>query len=354
MSKHMFNPEEVSILLVDDNLLNLEVIQGTLESAGYKNLTAVDKPLKLSSILQENTFDLILLDINMPILDGFGVLSLIHQLFPEWERPPVIMLTAQDGLEHRIRALDSGASDYITKPFNRKELLIRVALHLENWVMKQTLMAEKQTLEDKVRKRTKAMQEAHFEIVDRLGRAAEYRDNETGNHVKRVSLVAEAIAKSAGYDEAFCHLIRAASPLHDVGKIGISDLIMLKPGNFTDEEFAIMQEHVAIGGEILADSQSEILKMAHEIAMTHHEKFNGKGYPQGLSGEDIPLSGRIVAIADVFDALISERPYKKAWPVQKAVDLIVREKGEHFDPKLVEAFVSIVSEVKAINELYRD
>jgi len=350
----MFNPEEVKLLLVDDNLLNLEVIQGTLESAGYKNFTSVDKPLKLSSILQEQSFDLILLDINMPIMDGFGVLSLIHQLFSEFERPPVIMLTAQDDLDYRIRALDSGASDYITKPFNRKELLIRVALHLENWVMKKTLMEEKQTLEQKVRARTKAMQEAHFEIVDRLGRAAEYRDNETGNHVKRVSLVAEAIAKAAGYDDAFCNLIRAASPMHDVGKIGISDLIMLKPGGFTDEEFSIMQSHVAIGGEILADSQSDILKMAYEITMTHHEKFNGKGYPQGLVGEGIPISGRIVAIADVFDALISERPYKKAWPIQKAVELIFKEKGEHFDPSLVEAFMSIVPEVTAINERYRD
>ena len=354
MHRNMFKPADVKLLLVDDNAFNLEVIHGTLESAGYEKLTSVSNPLKLSSILDESSFDLILLDINMPIMDGFGVLSLIQQMYAEHERPPVIMLTAQDDTQNRIKAFDAGASDYITKPFNRKELLKRVSLHIDNWVMKQKLLAEKQTLEEKVRERTQAMQEAQFEIVYRLGRASEYRDNETGNHVRRVSMVAEAIARAAGYDDDFCRLIQAASPMHDVGKIGISDLIMLKPGGFTDEEFSIMQSHVTIGGEILANSKSEVLQLAHEITLTHHEKYNGKGYPEGLVGEEIPVSGRIVAIADVFDALTSERPYKKAWPIDKAVALIVREKGEHFDPVLVDAFVSVIPEVEKINKQYQD
>lgn len=354
MHRNMFKPADVKLLLIDDNAFNLEVIHGTLESAGYEQLTSVSNPLKLSSILGESSFDLILLDINMPIMDGFGVLSLIQQMYAEYERPPVIMLTAQDDTKNRIKAFDAGASDYITKPFNRKELLKRVALHIDNWVMKQKLLAEKQTLEEKVRERTLDMEEAQFEIVYRLGRASEYRDNETGNHVRRVSLMAEAIARAAGYDDDFCRLIQAASPMHDVGKIGISDLIMLKPGSFTDEEFSVMKNHVVIGGEILENSKSKILQLAYEITLTHHEKYNGKGYPKGLVGEEIPISGRIVAIADVFDALTSERPYKKAWPIDKAVALIVREKGEHFDPVLVDAFVSVIPEVEKINKQYQD
>lgn len=354
MPNRMFKPDEVKILLVDDNEFNLEVIKGTLELDGYTQLTMVQNPLKLSSLLDEASYDLMLLDVNMPIMDGFGVLSMMQQRFSDHARPPVIMLTAQDDTDNRIRALDAGASDYITKPFNRKELLKRVALHIDNWVMKQHLLAEKQTLEDKVRARTQAMEHAQLEIVYRLGRAAEYRDNETGNHVKRVSLMAEALAESYGLSQEEARLIGLATPMHDVGKIGISDVIMMKPGNFTDEEFERMKDHVTIGGEILADSDSEVLKLAHEIALTHHEKFNGKGYPKGLKGKEIPLPGRIVAIADVFDALTSKRPYKEAWPVDKAVDLIIREKGQHFDPDLVDAFIKIVPQVTEIKEKYQD
>jgi len=354
MQKYMFKPDEVKLLLVDDNAYNLEVIQGTLKSEGYSQLTLVDNPLKLSTHLKEVSFDLVLLDINMPIMDGFAVLSLMQHTYSDIERPPVIMLTAQDDDENRIRALNAGASDYITKPFNRKELLKRVGLHLDNWVMKQKLLAENQTLEEKVRARTKAMEQAQLEIVYRLGRAAEYRDNETGNHVKRVSLMAEVLAQAHGLDEAQARLIGRATPMHDVGKIGISDVILLKPGNFTDQEFEVMKSHVRIGGEILANSDSELLNMAHEIALTHHEKYNGKGYPKGLKGEEIPLSGRIVAIVDVFDALTSERPYKTAWPIDKAIDLIIREKNEHFDPLLVDAFVSVVPEIRKIKQSYED
>lgn len=350
----MFKPEEVRLLLVDDNEFNLEVIEGTLNLEGYSQLTSVKNPLKLTSILDQTSFDLVLLDINMPIMDGFGVLSMIQQRFSDHERPPVIMLTAQDDDANRIRALDAGASDYITKPFNRQELLRRVGLHVDNWVMKQRLLAEKQTLEEKVRARTQAMEKAQLEIVYRLGRAAEYRDNETGNHVKRVSLMAEALARSFGLSESESSLIGLATPMHDIGKIGISDVIMMKPGNFTNEEFEVMKDHVSIGGEILADSNSELLKKAHEIALTHHEKFNGKGYPKGLKGKEIPLSGRIVAIVDVFDALTSKRPYKEPWPVDKAVDLIIREKGEHFDPELVDAFIKIVPEATEIKQRFQD
>ena len=191
-------------------------------------------------------------------------------------------------------------------------------------------------------------------MIYRLGRAAEYRDNETGNHVKRVSLIAELIAQDLGQDQEFCRLIKIASPMHDIGKIGVSDTILLKPGKLSEEEFVLMKDHVKIGAEILSESDSPILKMAYEIALTHHEKFNGRGYPHGLKGEEIPLSGRIVALADVFDALTSERPYKKAWSIKAALELIRNESGEHFDPQVVDAFLRVFSEVETVSKQFVD
>lgn len=337
----LLTESDVKFLLVDDNPMNLEVIEGALLSGGYQHFEKVNEPLSLSKVLAEKSFDLVLLDINMPILNGFAVLSFLQQQLQE-KCPPVIMLTALNDQEHVNKALDAGASDYITKPFNRRELLKRVEIHLTNWLLTQQLSQERSSLEQKVHKRTEQIRQSQLEVINRLGQAAEYRDNETGNHVKRVAIISEAIAREVGCSEHFCSLIYLASPLHDVGKIGISDTIMLKPGKLTDEEFDTMKSHVQIGGEILANSDSEILEMAYEIAMTHHEKFNGKGYPHGLTGYDIPLSGRIVAIADVFDALTSSRPYKEAWPVDKAIELIIREKEQHFDSDLVNAFIRVV------------
>ncbi|WP_019895754.1 HD domain-containing phosphohydrolase [Hydrogenovibrio halophilus] len=346
--------EASSILVVDDNATNIQVIEATLKSAGYERITSVTKPLELTQHFVQSQYDLVLLDINMPLMDGFAVLSLMSQMLDRDRFPPVVMLTAQADEDSRIKALDNGASDYITKPFNRTELLKRVNIHLENWHFKRRLREENQTLEVKVQERTQALETAQLEMIYRLGRAAEYRDNETGNHVKRVSLFAQAIAEEYGMDKHFCDLIGIASPMHDVGKIGVSDTILLKPGKLTDDEYLVMKEHVTIGGEILSNGQSELLQLAAEIALTHHEKYNGKGYPHGLKGEAIPLSGRIVAIADVYDALTSTRPYKEAWPSEKAVGLIEREKGEHFDPQLVDAFLQVLPRIREISADYQD
>lgn len=343
-----------SILVVDDNKTNIDVIEATLESADYQNITAVTQPLELMQLFAEQAFDLVLLDINMPLMDGFAVLAMMQQMLEADQRPPVIMLTAQADEDSRVKALEGGASDYITKPFNRIELLKRVAIHLENFHAKRLLKSENQLLDQKVSERTAELEKAKLEMIYRLGRAAEYRDNETGNHVKRVSLIAELIARQLDQDEDYCRLIQVASPMHDVGKIGVSDTILLKPGKLTDEEFSLMQDHVKIGAEILSDSDSPLLQMAYEIALTHHEKYNGKGYPHGLKGDAIPLSGRIVAIADVFDALTSERPYKKAWPIEEAVGLIEREQGEHFDPKVVQAFLQVLPEIEVISAQLHD
>ncbi|MDR9499516.1 MAG: response regulator [Hydrogenovibrio sp.] len=343
-----------SILVVDDNQTNIDVIEATLETADYNNMTAITEPMELMTLLTEKSFDLVLLDINMPVMDGFAVLTLIQQMLEPKQRPPVIMLTAQADEDSRVQALEGGASDYITKPFNRIELLKRVGIHLENYHAKRLLRAENQQLDQTVRERNEQLEKAKLEMIYRLGRASEERDNETGNHVKRVSLISELVAEALGQDEEFCQLIKVASPMHDVGKIGVSDTILLKPGKLTDEEFSLMQDHVKIGAKILADGDSPLLQMAYQIALTHHEKFNGKGYPHGTKGENIPLCGRIVAIADVFDALTSKRPYKEAWPTEKAVALIEREKGEHFDPQVVQAFLNVLPKVQSIASQYQD
>ncbi len=342
------------ILIIDDNQMNLEVVEATLDSAGYTHITGLSKPQNLAQLMQQERFDLVLLDINMPIMNGFAVLDLFTSDFTPEQCPPIIMLTAQHDVNSRVRALEAGASDYVVKPFNRTELLKRILIHLENWHLKRRLKQENQQLEQKVLLRTKALEAAQLEMIYRLGRAAEYRDNETGNHVKRVSLLAKRIAEQAGMPRDFCELIAIASPMHDIGKIGVSDTILLKPGKLTDEEFLIMQDHVKIGAEILENANSSLIQMAREIALTHHEKYNGKGYPHGLKGENIPISGRIVAIADVFDALTSKRPYKRAWRTEDAINLIIREKGEHFDPHLVDIFVTLVPELDRLFTGFRD
>ncbi|QBZ83951.1 Cyclic di-GMP phosphodiesterase response regulator RpfG [Hydrogenovibrio crunogenus] len=345
---------DARVLVLDDQQVNLDLVMDLLTLEGYKNIQLLNDPLQLSAVLASQPIDLILLDINMPILDGFAALAMIKQHYHEQDAPPVVMLTAQNDQENRLRALKNGASDYVMKPFNRHELLKRIEIQLENWQMKMMLKEQNRLLEQKVQERTQALEEAHHEIIYRLGRASEYRDNETGNHVKRVSYFSELIALEAGLDKKEAHMIRIASPMHDVGKIGISDTIMMKPGKLSEAEYLEMQRHVEIGGEILEGHDSNVLKTAYEIALTHHEKFDGKGYPKGLSGKDIPISGRIVAIADVFDALTSERPYKEAWPVEKAVHLIKSEKNKHFDPELVECFLAVLPQIIQIKDKYSD
>lgn len=343
-----------SILIIDDNQINIDLAKATLEFDNYQNIVTTTSALDLNDLLSEFAFDLILLDINMPEMDGFSALTQIKKLLEPDQRPPIIMLTAQTDQESRIRALENGASDFITKPFNRIELLKRVAIHLENYLAKKILRLENQQLDNTVQIQQQELEQAKLEMIYRLGRAAEERDNETGNHVKRVSLISELVAAELGKSEEYCKLIKIASPMHDVGKIGVSDTILLKPGKLTDEEFRLMQDHVKIGAKILADSDSPLLQLAYDIALTHHEKFNGKGYPHGTKGHNIPLCGRIVAIADVFDALTSKRPYKEAWPIEKAVGLIEREKGEHFDPEVVEAFLKVLPSVLNVANKYHD
>ncbi|MGE4503206.1 MAG: HD domain-containing phosphohydrolase [Thiomicrospira sp.] len=345
------------IALVDDEPRNLDLLNEVLTEQGFMNRVSFTKATHLIGYLQQHEVDLILLDLNMPTIDGLGVLQWIKRHFSQPETPlmpNVIMLTAQADRAHRINALKQGAQDYITKPFDIEELVHRIVIQLEKRHLTKQLLQQNNNLEEQVQQRTQDLQAAYLEVVARLGKAAEYRDNETSNHVKRVSLFSEILAKKAGLSDEQAHLIRLASPMHDVGKIGISDHILLKPGKLTQEEYAQMQKHVEIGCEILAGANSPLLTLAHEIALTHHEKYDGSGYPNGLKGENIPLSGRIVAITDVFDALTSERPYKTAWAIDQALDLLTSEKGKHFDPNLVDLFLDAMPEVTAIIREYQD
>ena len=346
----------LSIALMDDEPNNLDLLEHVLSAHHFTNLIRFEKPTRLISYLETNPVDLLLLDLNMPTLDGVAVLQWIREYFQtnNMLAPEVIMLTAQSNRNNRIKALECGAQDYITKPFDIEELLHRIHIQLEKRLLTKQLMFQKAHLEDQVEQRTQQLQDAYLEVVARLGKAAEYRDNETSNHVKRVSLFSEILALKAGLSKEQARLIRLATPMHDVGKIGISDDILLKPGKLTAEEYDVMKTHVEIGCEILAGAQSELLNLAHEIALTHHEKFDGSGYPKGLSGDQIPLSGRIVAITDVFDALTSNRPYKTAWAIDQALDLLTAEKGRHFDPELVDLFLAALPEIIEIIKQYQD
>ncbi len=335
------------IMMVDDEAVNLKVLGKMLESKGYTNLIAVQDPRTVLPLYATSRPDLILLDINMPHLSGLEILDQLRALNDPL-LPPVIMLTAQHGKEFILKSLESGARDYITKPFDMHELLARVRTMLEAYTAYRLMNAEKETLELMVRQRTSKLLETRMQIVQRLGRASEYRDNETGRHILRVSRTAVILAQSLGWnDQALENLLHAA-PMHDVGKIGIPDAILLKPGKLEGAEWETMKTHTLIGAHILAGDDSELLRLAEEIALNHHEKWDGTGYPKGLAGEAIPVSGQIVAVSDVFDALTSTRPYKRRWTVDEAVDYIKTNRGTHFSPHLVDCFMEKLPQIMEV------
>jgi cyclic di-GMP phosphodiesterase len=347
------NVKSASILVVDDEVANLKLIEKLLHANGYLNIVCIQKSSEVMDELQKTPADLLLLDLNMPEIDGYGVMEQL-KLLPKNIVPTILVLTAQHMQDHRQRALDSGARDYVTKPFDVNELLSRVRNLLEVKMAHKFMYHQNEILELEVLKRTQALHETRLQVVYRLGRAAEYRDNETGLHIIRMSNISAILGKKAGMSNYECELLLHASPMHDIGKIGIPDNILLKPCKLDADEWSIMQTHAQIGANILSGDDSDLMKMAHEIALTHHEKFNGKGYPNNLEGESIPLVGRITAIADVFDALTSVRPYKKAWTVEKTMELIKRESAQHFDSELVTMFIEILPEIIKIKEKYSE
>ncbi|MDQ1315545.1 MAG: cyclic di-GMP phosphodiesterase [Pseudomonadota bacterium] len=343
--------KEKSILVVDDEPANLKLLDRMLRGQGYQSLVLVADPREVLARYRETQPDLILLDINMPHLDGFQVMDQLKSLNDPL-LPPIVILTAQHGKDFQLRALAGGARDFVAKPFDRNELLMRVRNLLDAQLAHRLLHDQKAVLEEMVRARTEELRRTRLQVVQRLGMAAEYRDEETGYHILSMSHTCALLARAIGWSEADCDLMLNASPMHDIGKIGIPDAILLKPGKFEPDEWETMKTHTMIGAKLLDGDDSDIMHMAREIALTHHEKWDGSGYPNGLSGEAIPLSGRIAALADVFDALTSARPYKKAWTVDAAVDLIKENNGRHFDPALVEVFLRELPEILKIRERF--
>ena len=297
--------------------------------------------------------DLVVVDYMMPAPDGIECIRRLRALEP-CRDIPIVMVTANDQKEIRYAALDAGATDFLTKPIDKNEFLARIG-NMATLRRGQRLLADRAALlTSEVAAATATIIERERETIFRLAKAAEYRDPETGAHIVRMAHYSRLIAATLGLSDAEQQLIFEAAPMHDIGKVGTPDLILLKPGRLTAEEFSVMKQHAQIGHDILAGSTSPTLQAAARIAVTHHEKFDGSGYPNALAGTDIPLYGRIVAVADVFDALTSERPYKPAWPMDKAQVFLQEQTGLHFDPACVDAFMSNWDAVQAIHAKHSD
>jgi len=333
------------ILVVDDTPENIDVLSGVLR-AEYKVKAALNGEKALKIAMGDQKPDMILLDIMMPEMDGYEVCQRL-KANPATAKIPIIFITAKNQAEDEKKGLELGAVDYITKPISPSIVLARVHTQL-------ALYDQNRFLETKVRERTEELNKTRLEIIQRLGRAAEFKDNETGMHVIRMSHYARLIAEALDYSNDWVELIYQAAPMHDIGKIGIPDKVLLKPGKLDNQEWEMMRKHPEFGAEIIGDHNTDLLSMSKEIALSHHEKWDGSGYPYNLKAEDIPLSGRIIAIADVFDALTTERPYKKAWTVEDAKNLIDDNTGSHFDPNLVPIFHEVMPEILDIKEQYAE
>ncbi len=333
------------ILLVDDTKINIDILVQTLKDK-YKLGVALDGQKALQYV-KSHKVDLILLDILMPEMDGFEVCRKLKEN-PVTQKIPIIFITAVGDLDHKTKGFELGAVDYITKPFDITEVQARIKTHLMLKNALEALESQNTILDEKVKERTRELEDAQIEIIERLSTAAEFRDEETGNHVKRMSNYCKLLALACGLSEEESAMIALASTMHDLGKIGVPDNILLKPGKLTADEWAIMKIHPTTGSKMLAGSKSEIIIMAERIALTHHEKWDGTGYPNGLSGKDIPLEGRIACLCDVFDALTSTRPYKEAWSAKKAFKEIKVCRGTFFDPELADLFLKLSSKIKVI------
>ncbi len=327
-----FSNDKPRILIVDDEPANLKVMREVLGNQ-YRMSFAKSGAAALA-LLEKEQPKLILLDIMMPDMNGFEVCEILKST-PALSHIPIIFVTALGDESDEFKGFELGAVDYITKPISPAIVRARVKTHLS------LVQAEQ-------------LKQAHVVLVHRLGRAAEYKDTDTGEHIARMSQYSKLLALEFGMGEQQAELLRQAAPMHDVGKIGIPDAILLKPGRLTPDEFDHMKQHAAIGAQILANSPSPLLQLAHKLALEHHEKWDGSGYPNGLKGEQISVEGRIVAIADVFDALTSKRPYKEAWGVEEALEHMQAQAGKHFDPHLINLFVNKLDAIIAIKNAYQE
>ena len=335
------------VLVVDDEPANVRLLERILRREGDVEVLSTSDPREAMPMVEAHSPEVALLDVNMPHLDGLTLLGMVVRRHPVRAAFPVIVLTADANPDTKHRALREGASDFLVKPLDAVEVVLRVRQQLEWRRIHAELTAQAEILERQVGERTRDLEEAQVEILDRLARATEARDDDTGEHVGRVAATTGAIARAMGVDEGEARLMEQAVRLHDVGKISVPDGILLKAGPLDADERVAMQAHAAEGARILGGSRFDLLRRAEEIAAGHHERWNGTGYPSGAIGEEIPLAARIAAVADVFDALTSARPYKKAWSLKDAVREVVRGAGDHFDPAVVEAFLTALPEILA-------
>lgn len=342
-----------TVLIIDDSDINLTLIKALVLRLGECSPVLFDNPLKALEWCRENVPDLVIVDYMMPEMDGLRFISAFRALHGRNEIP-VLMITANDQKDIRYDALLGGANDFLTKPIDRIEFSARARNMLSLRSGQKFLADRAKHLEKLVDERTSDIREREKELIFRMSRAAEFRDPETGADIQRMAHYSQIIARGLDLSPAMGKLILEAAPMHDVGKIGIPDYILLKPGKLTPEEFDVMKGHAKLGYELLKDSGSEILRAGAEVALSHHEKFDGSGYPQGLKGSQIPLFGRIVAVADVFDALTSERPYKRAWSLDDACRFLEEGRGKHFDPMCVEAFLAGWEDVLEVRQRFRD
>jgi putative two-component system response regulator len=350
---------DVKILAVDDDNFNLQIIQAMLEDMAATIYTANNGQEALDLLESIPGIDIVLLDLQMPVMDGFEALQRIKLNFTLMHIP-VIVVTADQ--QEVTRVLELGANDFLAKPFNPDELRLRVMNHVRSKKYHDIISNMNATLETEVAKKTADLrdalalsQEAEYEICLRLGRASEFRDMETGMHTRRISEMSKALALLAGLPEEQAELLRFASPLHDVGKIGIPDRILLKPGKLDETEMQIMKLHTTIGGRILSEGERfHSLEAGCTVALQHHEKWDGSGYPAGLKGEEIHIFARIVMITDVFDALASDRPYKKAFPIEKILTIMEEGRGSFFDPHLLQLFLDNLQQFVAIRDRLKD
>lgn len=339
------------ILIIDDNQSNVDLLKDILAAEGFTSLLCLTDSRDAQDIYLAYDPELVLLDINMPHFDGYQILD----QFKEVEKKsyvPVLVLTALQDNKTRIKALKAGAQDFLTKPFNTLETITRIRNLLTVRLLHNQVRDQNIILEKKVQERTLEIQETRLEIIHRLGRAAEFKDNETGAHIVRISKMSSLLGRLAGMTEEQAELLLHTSPMHDIGKIAVPDSILLKPGKLNAEEWKIMKNHTIIGANLLGGHNSDLMKSAQEIALTHHEKWDGSGYPQGKKGKEIPFEGRIVGIVDVFDALSSKRPYKDPYPIDKILSIIKEERGRHFDPDLTDLFIKNIDDFIAIKDTF--
>lgn len=352
--------KKARILVVDDEDRNLRLMEAMLTPLGYEVILAHDGEEALQKV-KEIPPDVVLLDVMMPRMDGFEVARRLKE-DEETTIIPIVMVTALREVEDRVKALEVGADDFLSKPVEKTELRARVQSllkvkayndHMRDY--QKELEAEVASRIDRLRQALEKIKAASLDTIYRLSRAAEYKDEDTGAHIRRMSHYAAAVARKMGLNESTVETILYAAPMHDIGKIGIPDRILLKPGKLDPDEWEIMRQHTVIGGGILEGSDTGFIQLAEVLALSHHEKWDGSGYPKGLKGSEIPLAGRITAIADVFDALTSKRPYRKEpFSLEKTFAFIKKGRGSHFDPKVVDAFFAIEAEILIIKEQYKD